>query len=59
MEIKTIKIMTIILLHSRRLKNFVGAANGSVERETLEHLIDLVEAYEQIHFPVDTPDKLL
>ncbi len=38
------------------LKSLRGAPPGTPESDRLEELMDLVEAYEELHYPIEPPD---
>ncbi len=42
----------------REIERLWGAAEGTPERDRMEVLVTLVEAYEEIHFPMDLPDPI-
>jgi HTH-type transcriptional regulator/antitoxin HigA len=42
----------------RRVEKFWGSPRGTTERDELEVLVTLIEAYEREHYPIDLPDPI-
>jgi HTH-type transcriptional regulator/antitoxin HigA len=58
MMIKPIKTESDHAAALREIERLWGADEGTAEGDRLEVLTTLVEAYEQTHFPIDTPDPI-
>jgi len=58
MEIKPIKTDADHDAALREIERLWGAAEGSEKSDRLEVMLALVEAYERVHFPIDTPDPI-
>ena len=58
MLIKPIKTDADHTAALREIERLWGAGEGTTEGDRLEVLTTLVEAYEQAHFPIDTPDPI-
>ena len=42
----------------REIERLWGAEDGTPEGDSLDILLTLVDAYEEIHFPIDMPDPI-
>jgi HTH-type transcriptional regulator/antitoxin HigA len=58
MEIKPIRNEKEHAAALAEIERLWGAPAGSSEGDRLEVLVTLVEAFEQKHFPIDTPDPI-
>ena len=58
MTIKPIKTEADHGMALREIERLWGAAEGTPAGDRLDVLTTLVEAYEQVHFPIDPPDPV-
>jgi len=58
MEIKPIRSDTDYERALREIQRLWGAKEGTAEGDRLDVLATLVDAYEQKHFPIDTPEPI-
>jgi len=58
MEIRPIRTEADHEAALREIERLWGAAEGAPERDRLDVLVTLVDAYEQTHYPIDPPGPL-
>jgi HTH-type transcriptional regulator/antitoxin HigA len=58
MEIKPIRSNTDYERALQEIQRLWGAKEGTAEGDRLDVLATLVDAYEQKHFPIDTPEPI-
>jgi HTH-type transcriptional regulator/antitoxin HigA len=58
MQLKPIKTKADHEAALREIERLWAAEEGTPEGDSLDILITLVDAYEEIHFPIDTPDPI-
>lgn len=58
MEIKPIKTETDYEAALKEIEQLWGANYGSPEGDKLDVLVTLVEAYEEVHYPIPLPDPI-
>jgi len=58
MEIRPIRTKADYERALREIERLWGAGEGTADGDRLDVLATLVEAYEQKHFPIDTPDPI-
>ncbi len=58
MHLKPIKTRADYEAALREIERLWGADEGTAEGDRLDVLATLVEAYEELHFPIDMPDPI-